>query len=85
MLREESQILNNANTQDLGHLLQSWIGTGANQPIARRNWKEVVGQDRIKQLASRAGIRRPSPAPPCRVFCPRLSRRLRRKENCEAA
>jgi uncharacterized protein YidB (DUF937 family) len=36
--------------------VQSWIGTGANQPIAPQQVQGVLGQDKINQLASRAGI-----------------------------
>jgi uncharacterized protein YidB (DUF937 family) len=51
-----SSVVNNAESQGVGHVVQSWIGTGANQPIAPQQLQAVLGQDKINQLASRAGI-----------------------------
>jgi uncharacterized protein YidB (DUF937 family) len=51
-----SGLLNNAQRHGLGGMVQSWIGTGANQPINESQVQSVVGQDRINELASRAGI-----------------------------
>jgi uncharacterized protein YidB (DUF937 family) len=51
-----SRLLNNAQSHGLGGIVQSWIGTGANQPIAEGQLQSVVGQDRIKELAGRAGV-----------------------------
>ena len=54
-----SGLLSSAESQGLGHIVQSWIGTGANQSIAAQQLESLVGTDRIQQLAARAGI----PAP----------------------
>jgi uncharacterized protein YidB (DUF937 family) len=51
-----SSLLSNAESQGLGHIVSSWIGTGPNQSVAPDQVQNVVGQDRINQLASRAGI-----------------------------
>jgi uncharacterized protein YidB (DUF937 family) len=51
-----SGLLNNAHSHGLGGIVQSWIGTGANQPIAEGQLQSVVGQDRINELATRAGV-----------------------------
>jgi uncharacterized protein YidB (DUF937 family) len=51
-----SGLLNNAQSHGLGSIVQSWIGTGANQPIAEGHLQSVVGQDRINELAARAGV-----------------------------
>ena len=51
-----SGLLKNAENSGLGHIVQSWISTGSNQPIAPGQLQQVVGQDRIEQLASRAGV-----------------------------
>ena len=51
-----SGLLNNAQSHGLGGIVQSWIGTGANQPIAEGQLQSVVGQDRINELAARAGV-----------------------------
>jgi uncharacterized protein YidB (DUF937 family) len=51
-----SDLMNNANSQGLGHIVQSWIGTGSNQPIAPGQMQGLLGQDRLNELASRAGV-----------------------------
>ena len=51
-----SGLLNNAQSHGLGGIVQSWIGTGANQPIGAGQLQSVVGQDRINELATRAGV-----------------------------
>ena len=51
-----SGLLNNAQSQGLGGIVQSWIGRGANQPIAPQQVQGLVGQDRLQQIASRVGI-----------------------------
>ena len=51
-----SALLNNAQSHGLGGIVQSWIGTGANQPIGAGQLQSVVGQDRINELATRAGV-----------------------------
>lgn len=51
-----SNLQNQADSQGLGHIVQSWIGTGANQPIAPNQVQSVLGEDTINQLAARAGI-----------------------------
>jgi len=53
---ELSGLLQNAESQGIGHIVQSWISTGTNQPIAPQQVEGLVGQDRINQLANRAGI-----------------------------
>jgi uncharacterized protein YidB (DUF937 family) len=47
---------NQASSQGIGDIVQSWIGTGQNQPIAPDQVQGVVGQDMLNQLASRVGI-----------------------------
>jgi uncharacterized protein YidB (DUF937 family) len=49
-------LLNNAQSQGLGGLVQSWIGTGANQSIAPQQVQGLVGQDRLNEIAKRVGI-----------------------------
>ena len=51
-----SDLARNAESQGMGHIFQSWVGTGANQPIAAQQVEGMVGQDRINELAGRAGI-----------------------------
>lgn len=51
-----SDLMRNAESQGTGHIFQSWVGTGANQPIAAQQVEGMIGQDRINQLAARAGV-----------------------------
>lgn len=40
----------------LGHLVQSWVGTGPNQPINAQQIQQALGGDRLRQIATRLGI-----------------------------
>ena len=51
-----SSLMNNAESQGLGHIVGSWIGTGSNQSVSPDQVQRMVGQDRVNQLASRAGV-----------------------------
>jgi uncharacterized protein YidB (DUF937 family) len=39
-----------------GDQVKSWIGTGQNLPISAQQLQEVLGNDAVKQLATRFGI-----------------------------
>ena len=49
-------LLGNAQSSGLSSIVQSWIARGENQPVNPEQTSQIVGQDRIQQLASRAGI-----------------------------
>lgn len=51
-----SSLLSNADSHRLGHIVGSWIGTAPNQFYCSGSGPKLVGQDRINQLANRAGI-----------------------------
>jgi uncharacterized protein YidB (DUF937 family) len=40
----------------LGHVLESWVGTGANQPITGDQLSSVLGSDALSGLAGKFGI-----------------------------
>ena len=40
----------------LGHIAQSWVGNGPNQPISPDQLQSVLGQDRVQNMASQAGM-----------------------------
>ena len=42
--------------QGLGGLVNSWIGTGPNQPITAQQLQQVIGSERVQQLATKIGI-----------------------------
>ena len=40
----------------LGHIAQSWVGNGPNQPVSPQQLQNVFGQDRVQSTASRSGM-----------------------------
>jgi uncharacterized protein YidB (DUF937 family) len=42
--------------QGMGNVVQSWIGTGPNQPISAEQLQKVIGSDAVTQLAAKFGI-----------------------------
>ncbi len=49
-------LLGNAQSSGLSSIVQSWIARGENQPVNPEQTTQLVGQDRIQQLAARVGI-----------------------------
>jgi uncharacterized protein YidB (DUF937 family) len=40
----------------LGGILDSWVSTGQNQPIDPNSLQQVLGRDRVTQMAQQAGV-----------------------------
>jgi uncharacterized protein YidB (DUF937 family) len=40
----------------LGNVISSWIGTGANLPVSADQLQQILGGERLSQIASRLGI-----------------------------
>jgi uncharacterized protein YidB (DUF937 family) len=40
----------------LGHIAQSWVGNGANQPVSPQQLQSVFGESRVQDMASQAGM-----------------------------
>lgn len=40
----------------LGHLIQSWVSTGPNQPASAQQIQQALGGDRLRQIAARVGL-----------------------------
>jgi len=40
----------------LGPTVQSWIGTGTNQPVTAAQLQQVLGSDLVQQLAGKTGM-----------------------------
>ena len=40
----------------LGHIAQSWVGNGPNQPVSPQQLQNVFGQDQVQGMASQAGM-----------------------------
>jgi len=44
------------NGAGLGHIIASWIGTGENLPVSADQLHQVLGSDRVQQLAASLGL-----------------------------
>ena len=51
-----SGLASSFESQGLGHIISSWIGSGQNLPISTDQLQSVLGSDTLKNLAQRAGI-----------------------------
>ncbi|HUE15097.1 MAG TPA: YidB family protein [Planctomycetaceae bacterium] len=51
-----NEVVQQLESRGLGHIVQSWIGTGANQPISAEQLKSALGSEWIQQLAARVGV-----------------------------
>ncbi|MBV9813285.1 MAG: DUF937 domain-containing protein [Acetobacteraceae bacterium] len=40
----------------LGHIAQSWVGSGPNQPVSPDQLQQVFGQQQVQQMAGQAGM-----------------------------
>ncbi len=40
----------------LGHVAQSWVGNGPNQPVSPQQLQTVFGEDQVQGMASQAGM-----------------------------
>jgi uncharacterized protein YidB (DUF937 family) len=49
-------VINQFQSNGLGPTVQSWVGTGANQPISPAQVHQGLGADTINALAAKLGI-----------------------------
>ena len=40
----------------LGHVAQSWVSNGPNQPVSPQQLQTVFGEDRVQSMASQSGM-----------------------------
>ncbi len=40
----------------LGHVAQSWVGNGQNQPVSPQQLQSVFGENQVQSMASQAGM-----------------------------
>ncbi len=40
----------------LGHIAESWVGNGPNQPVSPEQLHGVLGADQVQSMASQAGM-----------------------------
>jgi uncharacterized protein YidB (DUF937 family) len=50
------QLVNMFEQQGMGHIAQSWVGNGANQPVSPDQLHQVLGADQVQQMASQTGM-----------------------------
>ena len=51
-----SKILGGLKANGLSAQADSWVGTGANQPVSGRDVEQAVGRERIQQIAQQLGV-----------------------------
>lgn len=49
-------LVNRFQQAGLGQVVNSWIGTGPNQPVSPNQLQDVFGQDRVNQWAQQSGM-----------------------------
>jgi uncharacterized protein YidB (DUF937 family) len=49
-------ILQQLESKGLGQVVQSWVGTGPNQPISSEQIEKAIGSEQIQQLAAHVGV-----------------------------
>lgn len=49
-------LLSSFEQAGLGHIAQSWIGNGPNQPVSAQQLQTVLGNDQVQTMASQAGM-----------------------------
>jgi len=49
-------LVNDLEQKGLGPAVQSWIGTGGNEPIAPKQVNQALGSDTLKELAAKTGM-----------------------------
>ena len=40
----------------LGHIVQSWVGNGPNQPVSPQQMQTVLGEDQVHNMANQSGL-----------------------------
>ncbi len=49
-------LLSSFQQAGLGHIAQSWVGGGANQPVSPQQLQSVFGDSQVQSMASQAGM-----------------------------
>jgi uncharacterized protein YidB (DUF937 family) len=50
------RLLSSFEQAGLGHIAQSWVGNGPNQPVSPQQLRTVFGDDRVQNMAREAGL-----------------------------
>ena len=51
-----SGLVNQFRGAGLGHLADSWVGNGPNQPVSPQQLQSVFGSDRVQSMARQSGM-----------------------------
>lgn len=49
-------LLSSLQSAGLGHIADSWVGTGENKPISGDQVQQAIGADKLNELAQAAGL-----------------------------
>ncbi len=49
-------LLSQFQNAGLGHVAQSWVGNGPNQPISPHQLQNVFGEEQVQNMANQAGL-----------------------------
>jgi uncharacterized protein YidB (DUF937 family) len=49
-------LVQSCQREGLGHVVASWIGTGQNLPITPEQVSQVLGSEKVREIAARVGI-----------------------------
>lgn len=49
-------LLSNFQQAGLGHIAQSWVGNGPNQPVSPQQLQSVFGESQVQNMASQSGM-----------------------------
>jgi uncharacterized protein YidB (DUF937 family) len=51
-----AELLSSFEQAGLGHLAQSWIGDGPNQPVSPKQLQTVFGEDQVQTMSRQSGM-----------------------------
>ena len=69
-------LVNQFRSAGLGHLVDSWIGNGPNQPIAPQQVHRALGDEQVDRMADRTGMSKGELLPLIAQFLPTVIDRL---------
>jgi uncharacterized protein YidB (DUF937 family) len=49
-------VVNQFESKGFGPTVRSWVGTGANEPIAAEHVRQVLGTDLLQQMSTKTGM-----------------------------
>jgi uncharacterized protein YidB (DUF937 family) len=71
-----TSVLEGFKKEGLGGAVQSWIGTGPNQPVSGEQVESALGEEKIEEIAQKAGLSKDETAGGLAQLLPQLVDRL---------